>query len=360
MKRFRHLSTKAQRRAVWALWLAASLYILLSSWVSEDAYITLRVVDNFFRGYGLRWNVHERVQVYTHPLWLLLHIPLRVFIPNLFIVSIVLNFVATAAALFVTLYFLPRRLSVTVLAFFVPMWASKAFFDYSSSGLENGLFYVLYAAFGIVCLRFSAHPRFWFMVSLVVALSLFNRLDTVIFFAPALCWLVWERFWQIRWKQVALGALPLLGWFAFSLFYYGFVFPNTKGAKLDTGLPVLQYLTEGWHYLRYLMVMDIPSFLLLLAGPVAVWATVRRGFASMLALGVVMYCLYIVNIGGDYMMGRFWAFPVFACIWLLYVFLPEGVNVRALAAAALVLVVTSGPVMRPVRAWCAACSLPKG
>ncbi len=40
--------------------------------MSDDAYITLRTVDNFINGYGLTWNISERVQAYTHPLWMFL------------------------------------------------------------------------------------------------------------------------------------------------------------------------------------------------------------------------------------------------------------------------------------------------
>ena len=45
-----------------------------TAWLSEDSYITFRVADNFLEGYGLRWNVAERVQAYTHPLWLMLFV----------------------------------------------------------------------------------------------------------------------------------------------------------------------------------------------------------------------------------------------------------------------------------------------
>ena len=41
-----------------------------TAWLSDDCYITLRVVRNFVEGEGLRWNLDERVQVYTHPLWM--------------------------------------------------------------------------------------------------------------------------------------------------------------------------------------------------------------------------------------------------------------------------------------------------
>ncbi|MCX6552082.1 MAG: hypothetical protein NTY02_13965, partial [Acidobacteria bacterium] len=43
---------------------------LANSWVGDDAYITFRVSDNLIHGYGLRWNVAERVQAYTNPLWM--------------------------------------------------------------------------------------------------------------------------------------------------------------------------------------------------------------------------------------------------------------------------------------------------
>ena len=45
---------------------------MLSAWIQDDAFITLRTVDNFVEGYGLRWNPAERVQSYTHPLWMFL------------------------------------------------------------------------------------------------------------------------------------------------------------------------------------------------------------------------------------------------------------------------------------------------
>ena len=46
--------------------------ILQNAWVSDDAYITFRVIENFIAGYGPNFNIGERVQVYTHPLWMVL------------------------------------------------------------------------------------------------------------------------------------------------------------------------------------------------------------------------------------------------------------------------------------------------
>jgi len=54
------------------LFLVYAVVLLRTAWVNEDAYITLRTVDNFVNGYGMRWNIAERVQTFTHPLWFFL------------------------------------------------------------------------------------------------------------------------------------------------------------------------------------------------------------------------------------------------------------------------------------------------
>src|ERR1700689_4240051 len=41
-------------------------------WICDDAFITLRYVKNFVEGNGIVYNVGERVEGYTHFLWLML------------------------------------------------------------------------------------------------------------------------------------------------------------------------------------------------------------------------------------------------------------------------------------------------
>jgi arabinofuranosyltransferase len=57
---------------VWGVLGLLLVFTTLRAWLCDDAYITFRTVDNFIHGYGLTWNVAERVQAYTHPLWMLL------------------------------------------------------------------------------------------------------------------------------------------------------------------------------------------------------------------------------------------------------------------------------------------------
>src|SRR5690242_5862898 len=51
---------------------AAALVALVAAraWTCDDAFITFRVVEQLLAGNGPVFNAGERVQVFTHPLWL--------------------------------------------------------------------------------------------------------------------------------------------------------------------------------------------------------------------------------------------------------------------------------------------------
>ena len=53
------------------LFLATCGMFVWHAWIGDDAYITFRTVENFVHGRGLTWNIAERVQAFTHPLWVL-------------------------------------------------------------------------------------------------------------------------------------------------------------------------------------------------------------------------------------------------------------------------------------------------
>jgi len=72
------------------------LFLLIrTAWVGDDVFITLRTVDNFIHGYGLRWNISDRVQSYTHPLWMLMMIPLYAILRNGYLTAVLLSFLFT-------------------------------------------------------------------------------------------------------------------------------------------------------------------------------------------------------------------------------------------------------------------------
>ena len=68
-----------------------ALVVLQNAWLCDDAFITLRTVDNWVGGYGLRWNAAERVQAYTHPLWMFLLATCYFFTEEAYYTALVLS-----------------------------------------------------------------------------------------------------------------------------------------------------------------------------------------------------------------------------------------------------------------------------
>lgn len=312
------MSIEKSNKAAWLAAILLSLVVLARAFVAEDAYITFRVIDNLMHGHGLVWNLGERVQAYTHPLWLFLHLPFYVFTDNLFLISLTLCFLCSAAAAVLLLRAFPGAAMLLVM-----LAMSRSFTLYSTSGFENPLTHLLFAAFGYVLWR-GEGKYFWLGLSLCTSLALCARLDMATFYAP-----IWLMLLMLkpRWRQVALGALPIVLWELFSLFYYGFLFPNTKYAKLDTGIAAAEYLQLGLSYLLNLAAMDPAGALMIAAAIILLpwlawrwWKTRARESLLLLALsaGIACHVAYIVAIGGTYLSGRFLSLPIFAAGWLLF------------------------------------------
>jgi len=110
-----------------------SVVFVANCWVGDDAYISFRVSDNFIHGYGLRWNVAERVQAFTNPLWTLLMAAAGWISGEFFYTSMVVSFLLCLIVLALVWRWLGRNadgwLALALLL------SSKAFVDYTSSGL---------------------------------------------------------------------------------------------------------------------------------------------------------------------------------------------------------------------------------
>ena len=117
---------------------AIAAVILKNAWICDDAYITFRTIDNFLNGYGLRWNPEERVQTYTHPLWMFIITSVVCLTGDFYYSTIGFSLVSTGAAL-ALLFFGKKGCLAGALAAAIAVISSKSFVDYSTSGLENAL-----------------------------------------------------------------------------------------------------------------------------------------------------------------------------------------------------------------------------
>ncbi len=296
------------RLAITALGSLLVLFVAIqSAWVSDDAFITLRVADNALSGHGLRWNVIERVQAYTHPLWLAGLIPAYALLGDAWSAACALGLVVSTLALLAVLrHAKPGGALIAIAA----MVSSKALIDYSTSGLENPLTHL-----ALALLLLAAERRSLVTVALLASALALSRPDAVLLALPVLAWLARTRGSE-AWRALLLGALPLLLWELFSLVYYGSLVPNTALAKLGHGLPRSEVILQGLRYALHPCIHDPLTVLLVLAGPMVALRS-RRPEQLALAAGGALYSIYVIAVGGDFMAGRFWTPPAFVGVALL-------------------------------------------
>ncbi len=288
----------------------------MSAWISDDAFITLRTVDNFVSGHGLTWNAAERVQTYTHPLWMFFLSLFYAITREPFFTGILVGLSVSVAAVYLVAFRIARTASGAVAAVAL-LATSKAFIDYSTSGLENPMSHFLLAVFLVIYLggrnTEDLNPEnnlrfFW--VSLVGCLCVLNRMDCLLLVGPTLLWLVIDSPRPARLGAIAAGFVPFWFWEIFSVFYYGFPFPNTAYAKLNTGIFKSLLFEQGFYYFRNSLATDPLTVPLILVGIGLPFAT-RNQRLRPIAVGMSLYLLYIISVGGDFMSGRLFSVPFF-------------------------------------------------
>ncbi len=293
--------------------LAYTALVVRNAWLSDDAYITFRTVDNFVHGYGLTWNVAERVQTYTHPLWMFLLAGAYALTGEIYFTSLLLSIAISVGAAILLVRTVPTRWQAAVVAGILA--CSKAAVDYATSGLENPLTHLLLVGFLALYVRGDFASRRLFWLALLAALGMTNRMDTALLYTPALLY-AWASSAE-RGKgllALALGGLPFALWEGFSLLYYGFPFPNTAYAKLNAGLIARRALVQaGLAYLHNSLRADPVTLTVIGAGAAA--TTTRRAWRRIpVTAGVALYLAYVVYVGGDFMSGRFLSAPLIATL----------------------------------------------
>jgi arabinofuranosyltransferase len=234
----------------------------------------------------------------------------------------------------------------------VLLLASRAFGDYSTSGLETPLSALLLVWLAWLDDRPGAGARRLLVVALVTALLGTTRLDLIVLAGPVLL----AHLRGVRPGDavgaLGVGLLPLWLWSAFALFYYGSPFPITAYAKaFANDVPKMDLLQQGFCYFGYSLRHDPATLATIGAGLVVGFvAPAVRG--RMLALGVLCYLVYVVRVGGDFMAGRFFVPPLVVTIALLARWLRDAARApRVLVAVAAIGLACVGgvpPYLRPI------------
>lgn len=296
-----------------------ALVVIQTAWIADDAYITLRTVDNFINGYGLTWNIGERVQSYTHPAWMFLLAAIYAVTREGYFTPILFS----AAISIISTVLLAWKASPTrtgALFAVAALICSRAFIDYSTSGLENPLLYLEVVLFGWLFLDNQWDSRKGLYLTGLVAAAYLTRPDAFLLFLPGLIYILWTHRSKYLLRQALLGLSPAGAWLIFSIVYYGFPIPNTAYAKLGNFVPFIDLLRQGFTYLWQSFTTDPMTLgVILLVTGVLLWQLPRTRLyrQAWFLAGAWLYLGYVVCIGGDFMSGRLLAAPFLCAVFLL-------------------------------------------
>jgi arabinofuranosyltransferase len=278
------------------------LAVVRRGWMCDDAFITMRAVDNLVAGRGFVFNVGERVQGFTNPLWaMVVAIPYSLSREPL--VTTVMTSVTTSmvfAALLIFGIARDRRIASLVV---ILLCFSKAFIDFSTSGLENPMSHLLLL---LLVWAFFSEKQSMFKVSLLASLCVVNRFDSLTLVAPIVLATFFNGPSLRKLRPLLWGQTPAIAWFTFAIVYFGFPFPNTAYAKLNTKIPRLEVMAQGVTYLLEVVYNDPMSAALILFAVAAGVSSVKQRARCLVVLcSIVLGAFYVISVGGDFMAGRF-------------------------------------------------------
>ena len=194
-----------------------------TAWVTEDAFITFRSVNQLLAGHGPVWNLGERVQVYTHPLWYGLLVLTTGLGLSSYWAALLLSFLCLIGVLALLVHLARRqersvskgnaseatgrhrtassgapgetngrhrtastgRSASLLLALLFLLSLSRSFIDYSTSGLENPLLHLLLLAYLAVYLSDQPPAKRFFWTTFIYGLLFLTRPDGIILLTPA-------------------------------------------------------------------------------------------------------------------------------------------------------------------------------
>ena len=291
--------------------------VIMFAWVGDDAQITLRQVWNFVQGHGITFNIPDRVQAFTHPLWFLILSSASFITQELYYTTATLSiaFAISSVLLLLKLELNQERNNITIITPVLLLLFSWSFFDYTTSGLENPLTFFLVGLLLYLLSKEDWRDHLQLSFTLM-ALLVLTRFDYFVLFLPLALLLLFEcGSFKKAFFAVLPGIILLFLWHSFATFYFGFPFPNTYYSKLGTGLPIQLYINNGLEYLNSLKLDTSSTFIIVNA--VLLTIINKNRILISLSVGLLFYLLYIIWSGGDFMLGRFFSVLIYLSVGLV-------------------------------------------
>jgi arabinofuranosyltransferase len=304
--------------------IVVSFFLFLSrAWVGEDAFIFFKYVDNLLNGHGLVFNVGERVEGFTAPLWVFVLSFFRLITgAELRSIALVLGLLLSLITIFIILRYDNKANFFFPIGVFL-LISNSAFRDYATSGFETSLSFLLAGVLALL-IKYEKISQRPLIAGLISALLVLNRPETFLILLYLLLRLIFISYKtgdiKILIKFLSFPIILLGGYQLFRLGYYGFFFPNTYYAKKGGDL----YITQGINYLADFLrsyPLTLIIILLLILYSLYQFIASRRSIYKVqlgwihLFIPAGFMVLYVLRSGGDYMHGRSLLIPfLFLCI----------------------------------------------
>lgn len=291
--------------------------IILLAWQSDDAYHGYVMSKHLVEGNGLVYNIGERASASSCPLFTLIIAAAYLLTREMFFTSIFVCVIFSSLAYYILAYKFCKTKEQVIVSF-AALIGSTAFITYTTSGLENSLLFFLGALFIKIYFETEKYTgKQLLIMALIFSMIALARMDAVLIFIPMICYAFLFKREKTTFPGAVViglaGLLPFILWEVFSVFYYGFPFPNTAYVKLGTDIAQMEYYKKGILYIFYTLLNDM--LVLVIPGIFVVITFLARKLDYILtSAGILLYGFYIIRIGGDFMMGRHFTVLLFISV----------------------------------------------
>lgn len=289
--------------------------------VCDDAFISLRHAENLALHGAPVYNLGERVEGYTSPLWMLLSAGIVSLGMRGRLALQVLGDLG-AIALVVSVWHLWNRIrpgkplhGLVVLGLVV---GSTPIAAWASSGLETLLFGALLALGVAEVARCTDAPsrQSAIVAGLCMALAVLTRPEGVLVLVALFGWLVVRRGTRAVALPFAAAALvPLIAFELWRFVYYGAFLPNVYAAKISAGFRerILKGFTYTWFTITEL---GLGVSVLLVLGLVY---PSQSSVTRIIRVVVVPFVLYVIYVGGDFLDLFRFVVPILPLLYVTFV-----------------------------------------
>lgn len=269
----------------------------------DDAMISMRYAQNLAAGNGPVWNVGERVEGYSNPLWVVYMAFWHLFPIPASKISLIIQISGALfiAATFFVLHKLsdeafgtpyPGILASAMTAAYLPLhnWALQ--------GMEVSLLTLLLTLMAWLTVRALNRRTFPRALYLLMGAATLVRIDMAVPFIVIAAFLWWfdptHRRKHLQWALLTF-AIFIGGQTALRLAYYGSLVPNTYLLKV-TGVPAwFRIAAGGYVFFRFLWTTNWLLYLI----PFIAFAFAPRRETLLLLTLFAAQCAYSIYVGGD-------------------------------------------------------------